>query len=410
MATATLEYVPSDTSSAKPFVVHFTNGNLNHSLNKKLNKKIKFAYYQWADHEDVRKKHRKTLIAETDEMDYVGQNFGEFSRSNTMCKYVLGVYNSTTKVMKMYDTEIVTLQPKVLVDASLNSVEEDQESKPVLSFTEKNNLLTEAFGSDKRKRALASRLKNKVDKVGEKVADVVDAISSETLDETDGVTEQYSYIPPFNADATTAAEVYVFDEIITPIEFDILQKTSLEFQNTNSEKVKEWRAQHRFPEYILQHLEVMPVNPTKRLHQSCCLLYLSYMMKLYHLTYKDLKRKDPLIEVPDVIKNRLFSLFSIEKGKSRAIPKRLKDKLVSYILVLALIIDDYSLEYSVILKDLGMAASRLKFHLKAIGCVVNSTRRLPGKRKAGDVLEPQRQMASLQVPLPPDFVMKVARQ
>ena len=47
-----------------------------------------------------------------------------------------------------------------------------------------NNLLTEAFGSDKRKRALASRLKNKVDKVGEKVADVVDAISSETLDET----------------------------------------------------------------------------------------------------------------------------------------------------------------------------------------------------------------------------------
>ena len=55
-------------------------------------------------------------------------------------------------------------------------------------------------------------------------------------------------------------------------------------------------------------------------------------------------------------------------------------------------------------------SNRLKFHLKAIGCVVNSTRRLPGKRKAGDVLEPQRQMASLQVPLPPDFVMKVARQ
>ena len=47
-----------------------------------------------------------------------------------------------------------------------------------------NNLLTEAFGSDKRKRALASRLKNKVDKVGEKVADVVEAISTETLDET----------------------------------------------------------------------------------------------------------------------------------------------------------------------------------------------------------------------------------
>ncbi|XP_015763541.1 PREDICTED: DNA-directed RNA polymerase I subunit RPA49-like [Acropora digitifera] len=330
MATATLEYVPSDdTSSAKPFVVHFTNGNLNHSLNKKLNKKIKFAYYQWADHEDVRKKHRKTLIAETDEMDYVGQNFGEFSRSNTMCKYVLGVYNSNTKVMKMYDTEIVTLQPKVLVDASLNSVG--------LIFLQKTVWIEvnvhEPCNSFNTTQAVAR----------ESSAQALQRFTIPSI--TDGVTEQYSYIPPFNADATTAAEVYIFDEIITPIEFDILQKTSLEFQNSNSEKVKEWRAQHSFPEYILQHLEVMPVNPTRRLHQSCCLLYLSYMMKLYRLTYKDLKRKDPLIEVPDVIKNRLFSLFSIEKGKSRAIPKRLKDKLVSYILVLALILDDYSLVF-----------------------------------------------------------------
>ena len=31
-----------------------------------------------------------------------------------LSRYVLGVYNSNTKVMKMYDTEIVTLQPKVL--------------------------------------------------------------------------------------------------------------------------------------------------------------------------------------------------------------------------------------------------------------------------------------------------------
>ena len=46
----------------------------------------------------------------------------------------------------------------------------------------------------------------------------------------------------------------------------------------------------------------------------------------------------------------------------RGIPKRLKDKLVSYILVLALIIDNYSLEYSVILKDLGIAASRYVLH------------------------------------------------
>ena len=47
----------------------------------------------------------------------------------------------------------------------------------------------------------------------------------------------------------------------------------------------------RFPEYILRHLEVMSVNPSQRLHQSCCLLYLSYMITLYGLNYQDLKKK-----------------------------------------------------------------------------------------------------------------------
>ena len=47
----------------------------------------------------------------------------------------------------------------------------------------------------------------------------------------------------------------------------------------------------------------------------------------------------------------------------RAIPKRLKDKLVSYILVLALMIDEYTLECSVIMKDLGMSDSRYETNI-----------------------------------------------
>ena len=42
----------------------------------------------------------------------------------------------------------------------------------------------------------------------------------------------------------------------------------------------------------------------------------------------------------------------------RAVPKRLKDKLVSYILVLALMIDEFSLDFAVIMKDLKMPIPR----------------------------------------------------
>ena len=47
----------------------------------------------------------------------------------------------------------------------------------------------------------------------------------------------------------------------------------------------------RFPEYVLQHFDRMSVNSSHRLYQSCCLLYLSYMMTMYGLTKKDLKKK-----------------------------------------------------------------------------------------------------------------------
>ena len=42
----------------------------------------------------------------------------------------------------------------------------------------------------------------------------------------------------------------------------------------------------------------------------------------------------------------------------RAVPKRLKDKLVSYILVLALMIDEFSLDCSVIMRDLKFSMLR----------------------------------------------------
>ena len=42
----------------------------------------------------------------------------------------------------------------------------------------------------------------------------------------------------------------------------------------------------------------------------------------------------------------------------REVPRRLKDKLVSYILVLALMIDEFSLDCTVIMRDLKLPMPR----------------------------------------------------
>ncbi|XP_058968336.2 DNA-directed RNA polymerase I subunit RPA49 [Pocillopora verrucosa] len=404
MAAATLEYEAIDASSnVQPLVVNFTNGNLKQNS---ASKRIRFGCYQWADRGDKRKRQRKTVIAETDGMEYTGCNFGQFSRSSGLCKYVLGVYNERTEVMKMYDTEMVTLQPKVLDAGSTetNQGEDEEDNKIDLTFLQKNDLLTEAFGSKRKKRAMASRQRNKVDDtdLNLKVSDVLESLAKEPVEATDGV-EQQSTIPPYNLKATTAADVYKLNDIISPGEYEALQRISQEIKNADKEKISEWRNEKRFPEYVLQHIAVMSVKSTKRLHQSCCLLYLSYMMTLYSLNYQDLRKKDPLPMVPVGIKKKLLSSFSLEKGRSRAVPKRLKDKLVSYILVLALIIDEFSLDFAVIMKDLKMPIPRLTNHLKAVGCIISSSKVGPGKKKMDDGTSIVNKTAVLKVPLPPHF-------
>lgn len=159
----------------------------------------------------------------------------------------------------------------------------------------------------------------------------------------------------------------------------------------------------RFPEYVLQHLDRMSVNPSHRLHQSCCLLYLSYMMTMYGLTKKDLKKKEPLPGMPGVIKERLLSVFSLEKEGAREVPRRLKDKLVSYILVLALMIDEFSLDCTVIMRDLKLPMPRLINHLRAVGCVITPSN-VERKRKLEDSSNISSKTAVLKVPLPPNFL------
>jgi len=56
----------------------------------------------------------------------------------------------------------------------------------VYFLSSQNDLLTEAFGSNKKKKAMLSRLRNKVDNtdLGDTVSEVVQGLASEPLDKT----------------------------------------------------------------------------------------------------------------------------------------------------------------------------------------------------------------------------------
>jgi DNA-directed RNA polymerase I subunit RPA49 len=109
--------------------------------------------------------------------------------------------------------------------------------------------------------------------------------------------------------------------------------------------------------------------------------YMHFLLALYRLKPVQLGSRNPFgsqPEVPLLIVNRLFDLYTVCSTKNaqsksvRAIPSRLRDKLMSHILVLALHIDDFSTNLEAFQKDLKVRQQRIVDFYLALGCHVKS--------------------------------------
>jgi hypothetical protein len=50
----------------------------------------------------------------------------------------------------------------------------------------------------------------------------------------------------------------------------------------------------RYPEFVLEHLHVLPINENDRIRKASCLLYFSYLQQCYRLNYQSLRAKGKL--------------------------------------------------------------------------------------------------------------------
>ncbi|ESO90028.1 hypothetical protein LOTGIDRAFT_175837 [Lottia gigantea] len=81
---------------------------------------------------------------------------------------------------------------------------------------------------------------------------------------------------------------------------------------------------------------------------------------------------------PDILKQSLLNNFTLKiegdgkKRASRCMSVRMKDKIILHILVLCLIVDNFTLEYSDILKDLKIGEKRMPLLLRSVGCQIKS--------------------------------------
>uniref|UniRef100_A0A3Q0RWW6 RNA polymerase I subunit E n=1 Tax=Amphilophus citrinellus TaxID=61819 RepID=A0A3Q0RWW6_AMPCI len=88
--------------------VCFSNGTVQNA------DKLDFSMFKSAEESNPRKKSRRILVAETDRLSYVGQNFGVGSmKCNNLCKYYVGVLNKRTMTMEVHNAQLFNMQPVI---------------------------------------------------------------------------------------------------------------------------------------------------------------------------------------------------------------------------------------------------------------------------------------------------------
>ncbi|XP_060055150.1 DNA-directed RNA polymerase I subunit RPA49 isoform X2 [Erinaceus europaeus] len=379
--------------------VQFSNGRLQNPGN------MRFTLYKNNDSTNPRKRTQRILAAETDRLSYVGNNFGAGAlKCNTLCRHFVGILNKTSGQMEVYDAELFSMQPLFSDELTENELTVASQTK---TFREKMDSCIEAFGTTKQKRALNSRRMNSV---GSESLNRAVAKAAEAIIDTKGVTALVSdaihddlqddsvYLPPCHADADKPEDVYRFEDILFPAEYDALQSPSEAFRNVTPEEILKMTEENSHCCFVIEALKSLPSDVESRDRQARCIWFLDTLIKFR--AQKVIKRKSALgPEVPHIINTKLlkhFTCLTYNNGSLRnLISGSMKAKITAYIVILALHINDFQIDLTVLQRDLKLSEKRMLEIARAMRLKI-SKRRV--SRAVG--VEEDHRLGTLVTPLP----------
>ncbi|XP_038055709.1 DNA-directed RNA polymerase I subunit RPA49-like isoform X2 [Patiria miniata] len=381
---ASMKYIPREQDGL--ILANFTHGRLNVPEEGGSSETPNFKCYKHTDQGDKRRKHQRIVVAESNSMNYVGQNYGIHApKHSSNCKYLVGVLDKKRGKMKVFDAQSFHLRPwfgeSKGDEESVNATNNEK-----LSTLQKNDRLTEAFGSSRKQRALESRLRSAVTSQAlETLANkaVKHAQSQPASAVKPDEADSGSILPPRNKKAQILNDVYDLNDIISPVCMEMLREvadTSV-FLEATKEQITEWRTEEKYCDYILGHLEKLPTKAEDKQQRVCILVYMHYLRKMYAINQKDLKAKKVVVaeDLPDAFNQHFLDNFTQMSAsvdgvrKQRSFPQKLKEKVLVRMLTLALLIDDFKTDLGHLQKGLTAQMYLFRNHARALGCKVKVT-------------------------------------
>ncbi|XP_004711061.1 DNA-directed RNA polymerase I subunit RPA49 [Echinops telfairi] len=393
-------YCGEPEESPRAVLVQFSNGKLQNPGN------MRFTLYKSTESTNPRKRSQRIVVADTDRLSYVGNNFGTGAlKCNTLCRHFVGILNKTSGQMEVYDAEMFNMQPLFSDESVERELASQSQAK---TYREKMDSCIEAFGTTKQKRALNSRRMNRV---GNESLTLAVAKAAENIIDTKGVTALLSdaaqddlqddsvYLPPCYADAAAPEDVYKFEDILSRVEYDALKSPSEAFKNVTSEEILKMMEENSHGSFVIDALKSLPADEEGRDRQARCIWFLDTLIRFR--AQKVIKRKSALGPgVPHIINTKLlkqFTCLTYNNGSLRnLISDSMKAKITAYVIILALHIRDFQIDLTTLQRDLKLSEKRIIEIAKAMRLKVSKRR----VSVAADRDEDHR-VGTLSLPLPP---------
>ncbi|NXY09424.1 RPA49 polymerase, partial [Pteruthius melanotis] len=392
--------------------VRFANGRLRRPDS------LRFTVYRNRETAHPRKRHRRILVSETERLCYVGHNFGsEVMKCNSLCRYFVGVLDKNSGQMEVYNAEIFNMQPLLseLKDL-LETVAVEGAVGFVFSWVPRvlqccslvqMDLCIEAFGTSKQKRALSSRRMNAVGSdivstaVTKAAANVIDAKGVTALVQDvaqDDVQNISAFLPPCHEDADRPEHVYKFEDILSAAEYEALRVPAAALASASAEEVARRAEERSHCSFVLEELKFLPTDEKSRDHKARCLWFLDTLIRFSHM--KVIKKKHPMgPECPHIISRKLmknFTSLTYNNGSiQNLISASMKAKITAYVIALALHINNFQTDLTVLQNDMKLSESRILDIAKALRLRVSKAKGVPGLES-----DQNHKLGTLSLPLP----------
>ncbi|KAM4640111.1 DNA-directed RNA polymerase I subunit RPA49 isoform 3-T3 [Amazona ochrocephala] len=317
--------------------------------------------------------------------------------------YFVGVLDKDSGQMEVYNAEIFNMQPLL----SDNLVPDDTKDYQNKSYREKMDLCIEAFGTSKQKRALNSRRMNAVGSdifnaaVTKAAANIIDAKGVTALIQDvaqDDVQNISTFLPPCNEDADKPENVYKFEDILSPAEYEALRIPAAAFVNITPEEITKKMQDRSHCCFVLEELKFLPANEKSRDHKARCLWFLDTLVKFSY--QKVIKTKYPMgHECPQIISKKLMRNFTSltynNSSVQNLVSASMKAKITAYVIALALHINNFQIDLTVLQNDLKLKESRMMDIARAMRLKVSKAKGLPEFEN-----DQNHKLGTLSLPLP----------